>query len=149
MPTRKSKAMTHSFTSSSQAGLVEIRHPLSEAEREIEQSVLAATAKHFAGAAGSLRQAYDAMAADTPIADGVTLEAVNRDGQRGWWVRPAGCVADQAILFLHGGAYMLGSAEAYRGFASQVAVRARVAAFVLDYPLAPEHPFPAAFDAAV
>jgi monoterpene epsilon-lactone hydrolase len=44
---------------------------------------------------------------------------------------------------------MLGSAEAYRGFASQIAIRAGVAAFVLDYPLAPEHPFPAAFDAAV
>jgi acetyl esterase/lipase len=44
---------------------------------------------------------------------------------------------------------MLGSAHGYRGFASQVAVRAGVATFVLDYPLAPAHPFPAAVDAAL
>jgi len=45
-------------------------------------------------------------------------------------------------------AYVLGSAKAYRGLASQVAARAGVAAFVADYPLAPEHVFPAAPKAA-
>ena len=54
-----------------------------------------------------------------------------------------------AILFVHGGGYRLGSAKAYRAFASQVAARARVAAFVVDYPLAPEHRFPAAYDAVL
>ncbi|NPD70437.1 alpha/beta hydrolase fold domain-containing protein [Lichenicola cladoniae] len=44
---------------------------------------------------------------------------------------------------------MMGSAKAYRGLASQLAARTGVAVFVLDYPLAPEHPFPAAFDATV
>jgi acetyl esterase/lipase len=139
--------MTHSFTRS--APSVETLHPLSEPERRIEQSVLAAIGKHFAGASGSRREAYDAMSNDTPVTDDVALEAVDRDGVRGWWVQPAGALADRAILFLHGGAYMLGSAQAYRGFASQIASRAGVAAFVPDYPLAPEHPFPAAFDAAV
>jgi monoterpene epsilon-lactone hydrolase len=139
--------MTHSSIRSTQ--LVETLNPLSEAERELEQSLLAAIGKHLAGFASAPREAYDAMTAETPIADGVALESIDRDGLRGWWVRPAGAVAERAILFLHGGAYMLGSAEAYRGFASQIASRAGIATFVLDYPLAPEHPFPAAFDAAV
>jgi monoterpene epsilon-lactone hydrolase len=130
-------------------GLIETRHALPEEERAIEQAVLAATAQHFATFDGSLRDAYDAMTAQTPIADGVMLQAVDQHGVRGWWVRPANAPADRAILFLHGGAYMLGSAQAYRGFASQMAIRTGVAAFVLDYPLAPEHPFPAAYDSTV
>lgn len=68
---------------------------------------------------------------------------------RGWWIRPDAAPTDRAILFLHGGAYLLGSAGAYRGFASQIAVRADVATFVLEYPLAPARPFPAAFDAVL
>jgi len=127
---------------------VEIRHALTDAERQIEQSVLADIQRLFSNPAGDQRAVYDAMIALTPIAEGVALEAVDRDGVRGWWVRPAGAPTDRAILFLHGGAYLLGSAEAYRGLASQLAARAGVAAFVADYPLAPEHVFPAAPEAA-
>ena len=130
-------------------GLTEIRHKLSEAERQIEQTILADIGRHFATSVGSRRETYDAMPPRTPIAEGVTLEAVDRDGVSGWWVRPADAPADRAILFVHGGAYMLGSAEAYRGLVSQIAVRTGIAAFALDYPLAPEHPFPAAYDATI
>ena len=42
------------------------------------------------------------------------------------------------MLFLHGGAYTMGNADAYRGFVSQIAARAQCSAFILDYPLAPE-----------
>ena len=54
----------------------------------------------------------------------------------------------QAILFLHGGGYVLGSAKAYRGFVSQIVSRARIPALVIDYPLAPEATLPAAPNAA-
>ena len=127
----------------------ENRHALSHDERRIEQAVLAALADHFASFVGSRREAYDAMTAQTPCADGVAFQRVDETQVHGWWARPKAAPDDRAILFLHGGAYMLGSAEAYRGFVSQIAVRAGVAAFVLDYPLAPEHPFPAAYDAVV
>ena len=48
------------------------------------------------------------------------------------------------ILYLHGGAYVVGSARAYRQFAGQIASRANAPAFVTDYGLVPERPFPAA-----
>lgn len=126
---------------------VETTHPISEAERVSEQAALSAIGAHFAGSAGSMRDAYDAMSAMTPIAAGITTEAVDTGAIKGWWVRPAAAPADRAILFLHGGAYVLGSAKAYRGFVSQLVARSGIAAFVPDYPLAPEQPFPAAFDA--
>ena len=136
------------MTTATKTTSIETRHVLSEDERQIEQAVLAGIHQLFSNPTGNQRETYDTMIAGTPIADGATLEAVDRDGVSGWWVRPAGAPADRAILFLHGGGYMLGSAKAYRGLASQVAVRAGVAAFVADYPLAPEQVFPAASEAA-
>ncbi|THD64491.1 MAG: alpha/beta hydrolase [Phenylobacterium sp.] len=137
------------MTHAKKTGLVETRRALPPDERQTEQDVLAGIGRLFSDFVGTRRQAYDAMTSETPIAEGVEMQAIDRDGVRGWWVRRAGAPADRAILFLHGGAYMLGSAQAYRGFASQIAVRAGVAAFIPDYPLAPEHPFPAAPQAAV
>ena len=137
--------MTQIFTT----GLIEARHTLPDEERSIEQAVLAEIGRLFAGFWGSRREAYDAMTAETPLALGVAFEAVAEKGVSGWWVRPESAPAGRAILFIHGGAFILGSATAYRGFASQIAARTGVAVFALDYPLAPEHPFPAAYDAAV
>jgi len=142
------KSKVNYMTTATKTTSVETRHVLSADERQIEQAVLAEIHGLFSNPTGNQRETYDTLIARTPIADGVTLEAVDRDGVSGWWVRPAGAPAGRAILFLHGGAYMLGSAKAYRGLASQVAVRAGVAAFVADYPLAPEHVFPAAPGAA-
>jgi epsilon-lactone hydrolase len=53
------------------------------------------------------------------------------------------------LLYLHGGAYVLGSAFGYRPLAGALALAAETAALVADYRLAPEHPFPAALDDAV
>ena len=136
------------MTTAANTTSVETWHALSDDERQIEQAVLAGIHGLFSNPTGDQRETYDTLITRTPIADGVTLEAIDSDGVSGWWVRPTGAPADRAILFLHGGAYMLGSAKAYRGLASQVAVRAGVAAFVADYPLAPEHVFPAATEAA-
>ena len=136
------------MTTTTETSPVETRHGLPDDERPIEQAVLAEIHRLFSNPGGDQRQTYDTMIATTPVAEDVSLEAVDRDGVSGWWVRPTGAPADRAILFLHGGAYMLGSAKAYRGLASQVAIRAGVAAFVADYPLAPEQVFPAAPEAA-
>lgn len=94
------------------------------------------------------RRGYDEMMARTPIADGVECTPAIINGVPGWWCRPADAVPGTAILYFHGGCYVLGSATAYRGLASQLAGRAKAATFVADYRLAPEHPFPAAFEDA-
>jgi acetyl esterase/lipase len=49
----------------------------------------------------------------------------------------------------YGGGYGLGSAEAYRGFVSQIVSRAGIPALVIDCPLAPEATLPAAPAAAL
>lgn len=62
-------------------------------------------------------------------------------------VVPAGrCPQDAAILHLHGGWFNWGSALAFRHLVGHIAKQSGVAAFVPDYRLAPEHPFPAALE---
>jgi epsilon-lactone hydrolase len=53
------------------------------------------------------------------------------------------------VLYLHGGAYCLGSPVTHRAITSHLARRAAAAVFAADYRLAPEHPFPAALEDAV
>jgi epsilon-lactone hydrolase len=90
------------------------------------------------------RAAFDELMEKTPPAEFVTYEAATVGGVPGWWCRPAEADVGPAILYLHGGAYVVGSARAYRHFAGQIASRANAPAFVADYGLAPERPFPAA-----
>lgn len=54
-----------------------------------------------------------------------------------------------AILYLHGGGYTLGSLATHRSVAAHLARETGSAVFVLDYRLAPEHPYPAALEDAV
>jgi len=94
------------------------------------------------------RAAFDELMAKTPPADNVRHEQAVVGGVPGWWCRPVEASSEAAILYLHGGAYVVGSAQAYRHFASQIASRAQLPVYIADYGLAPERPFPAAVDDA-
>ncbi|MEP9317751.1 alpha/beta hydrolase [Pseudomonas sp. LABIM340] len=50
----------------------------------------------------------------------------------------------RSILYVHGGGFLVGSAEGFSGIAGTLAVSSSATAYVLDYRLAPEHPYPAA-----
>ncbi len=71
----------------------------------------------------------------------------------GEWLRPrrpsAITKASAAILYLHGGAYCLGSPATHRAVTSHLAQAAGLPVFAADYRLAPEHPFPAALEDAI
>lgn len=94
------------------------------------------------------RPGYDELIARTSAPEGVSWTEGEVGGVQGWWCHPADAVPGRAILYLHGGGYVIGSAAAYRGLASQIGARARASTFIADYRLAPEHPFPAAFEDA-
>ena len=94
------------------------------------------------------RADFDSLMEKTSAADEVTYEAATVGGVAGWWCLPPDRMDGCAVLYLHGGAYSLGSAQAYRNFAGQMATRGRTSVFVAEYRLAPEHPFPGALDDA-
>src|SRR5947208_3406084 len=80
---------------------------------------------------------------------GVTTEAVDAGGVAAEWVIPDGADADRVLLYLHGGGYCIGSIVTHRNIAALVAKAAGARTLLIDYRLAPEHPFPAAVDDAV
>ncbi|GAD86073.1 alpha/beta hydrolase [Nocardia asteroides] len=85
------------------------------------------------------------LRAGAPPLRGTTTEAVAEAGVRGEWVRgPRAERADAAVLYVHGGGFVAGSAFGYRGVASRLSTATQLPVFTLDYRLAPEHPFPAA-----
>lgn len=127
--------------------VTETRHPLSLADQALEVKILAAMNEFRSSFNGTVREWYDALLEQTPVAEGVVIEAANSNSVDGYWVTPEGASAERALVFIHGGGYALGSASSYCGFASQLASRTGVRTLVPDYPLAPEHPFPAACDA--
>ncbi len=55
--------------------------------------------------------------------------------------------ARKLVVLVHGGGFVMGEGDAYRGFAQHLANAFRAQVLLLDYPLAPENPFPAAYDA--
>ena len=63
-------------------------------------------------------------------------------------VSPENAASDRVILFFHGGGYMFGSPRTHSAMMSALATRAQARVILASYPLAPEHPFPAASDAA-
>ena len=79
----------------------------------------------------------------------VKVEPVTANGVRAEWSSTPGATDDAALLYLHGGGYVIGSLDSHRHLVTEAGRAAGCWALALDYRLAPEHPFPAAVEDAV
>ncbi|MEE4250143.1 MAG: alpha/beta hydrolase [Alcanivoracaceae bacterium] len=95
-----------------------------------------------------LRAGMRVLTSSTLNAAGVRFQPLQLGTVRGEIAAPAS-PGQQAILYLHGGAYCVGSAATHRAITSHLAREASASVFAIDYRLAPEHPFPAATDDAL
>jgi monoterpene epsilon-lactone hydrolase len=62
------------------------------------------------------------------------------------WLIPPHASQDRALMYIHGGAWFMGSTKTHRGFVAQLAYASGIRALSINYRLAPEHPFPAGLD---
>lgn len=96
----------------------------------------------------ALRASWDDLTSKLKTAPGVRRrEAIVEDMYCEWLV-PEKSDETSAILYLHGGIYMVGSATTHRRMVSYIARKAGMRALIPNYRLAPEHPFPAAVEDA-
>ena len=95
------------------------------------------------------RQRLDAIGSVWPVADDVKLEAVDVNGLRGEWSIAPGSDASRVLMFFHGGGYCSGSIVSHRRMVTEAGRAAKMRTLAVAYRLAPEHPFPAAYDDAL
>ena len=120
-------------------------HSLSQ-EDSVGARALRASVAAFKGklTGTAARAPFDDLMERVAAPADVTFEADTVGGISGFWAKPARPRKGAVILHVHGGWFNLGSAHAYRNFVGQIASSAGTSAFIPDYRLAPEHPFPAA-----
>jgi monoterpene epsilon-lactone hydrolase len=141
--------MQGSTTDRTSTGSVVV-HPLDPEDAPITAAMRAMVSSSKGARPGiEARGQFDAFMESVLPRDDVTFEADTLGGIPGLWVHPADWRSDDAIVHLHGGWFNFGSAKAYRHLVGHIAARAGARAFIPDYRLAPEHPFPAATDDAL
>ena len=121
---------THRITPEDKAGMIGLRAMVEPNKGKMQ------------GIAG--RGPYDAIMMRVAQPEGVSYRQDTIAGVSGWWCEPTGALSGATILHLHGGWFNWGAAGAFRHLVGHIARSAGAAAFVPDYRLAPEHPFPAA-----
>jgi epsilon-lactone hydrolase len=95
------------------------------------------------------RSRMDSLANFFPVPEGTEVEPAVLGGVKGEWVRVRRARRDAAVLYLHGGGYVIGSPASHRHLAAAIGEATGTSVFSADYRMAPEHPFPAAVDDAV
>ena len=94
----------------------------------------------------ALRKALEQFCKLFPVDKNVEIRSLKLAGLNAEEIKPQQ-EATQLIFHIHGGAFYLGSMKTHRAFMSQIAARTQMQVLHVDYPLAPEAPYPAALDA--
>lgn len=89
---------------------------------------------------GARQQFFERMPA------GISWEPGHINGVPGEWITPSQVRTKRALLYLHGGGYIISTPHMHRLLVGRLAHTLSCRAFMPEYRLAPEHPFPAAIE---
>src|SRR5207237_9956228 len=95
------------------------------------------------------RRDFDARSLEYGVASDVTVEPVTANGVRAEWTSTPQDGSDAALLYLHGGGYVIGSLDSHRHLVAEVGRAAGCWALALDYWLAPGELCPTAVEDAI
>lgn len=90
-----------------------------------------------------MRRNTDQRGIDFGLAADVTVQKVSANGVPAEWTATPDADPATAILYLHGGGYVIGSLDSHRHLMAECGRAAGTRTLGLDYRLSPEHPFPA------
>jgi acetyl esterase/lipase len=95
------------------------------------------------------RARIDEIGSVWPVASDIEIVSVDLGGIAGEWSTAPGSEKSCVLLYFHGGGYCSGSLRSHRRLVSEAGRAAGIRTLAVEYRLAPEHPFPAAFDDAL
>jgi acetyl esterase/lipase len=98
---------------------------------------------------GFQRRWLTAVSRPTPLPAGITVRRGSLGGRPAEVLIPRSGAGDRVVLHLHGGGFTVGGFGTHRALAAHLAAAVGAPVHLLDYRLAPEHPFPAALDDAL
>jgi epsilon-lactone hydrolase len=92
------------------------------------------------------RQQWEESALQVELPTNIHIEALTIGGISCEWIKFEGGDPAKVILYVHGGGFSTGSCKTHRDIAARLAIEANIFVLLVDYRLAPEHPFPAAIE---
>jgi acetyl esterase/lipase len=95
------------------------------------------------------RARLDEVGSVWPVATDVRLTPLTIGDLSAEWSSVPGSDASRVLMFFHGGGYCSGSIRSHRRLVTEAGRAAGVRTLAVGYRLAPEHPFPAAYDDAL
>jgi acetyl esterase/lipase len=101
------------------------------------------------GTIEGFRRSLERLTDNFSFEGAASFERVNAGGVPAEWVSAEGSAADRAVLYLHGGGYIIGSVRTHRVLMAGLSQASGARVLGLEYRLAPEHPFPAPVEDAV
>lgn len=100
------------------------------------------------GGAAALRAWFEAINAETPIAEGSIIEKLTLGPCNGELIRVPASDDHKLVIYFHDGGFIFGSPRSYRVVTTNLARTSGARVLSVDYRLAPEHPAPAAHEDA-
>jgi len=95
-----------------------------------------------------MRAKMESMTGAMPPPADVRYEPVDAGGVAAEWITAPNAREERAIVYLHGGGYVIGSIKTHRQLAADLSRAAAAPVLSVDYRLAPEDPHPAALEDA-
>jgi acetyl esterase/lipase len=114
-----------------------IRRMLHVGRAALARDPTPARIRRFAGRIAPLIARRESFTASEPFAIGEC---------RAWWIEPTGSAQGSVILYLHGGAFVAQVRAIHDPLLAAISRAGGARGLMVDYRLAPEHPFPAAID---
>ncbi len=125
--------------------------------KTLQRADLARANEHLVGGAprdgdpdpiGTMRafvRRYGDVDERAPLA-GVSAVKLDGAGFAAEWITTPDTDPSRRLVYLHGGGWVAGDLESHRPIAAELARLTKWSILLVDYRLAPEYPFPAAFD---
>jgi len=113
------------------------------ADREIVKLRELIAARPRASEIAQMRLDAEARAKAFELPADLTVQPVSANGVKAEWTSTPDADPSSAILYLHGGGYVICSLETHRHLVAEIGRASGTRTLAIDYRLAPEHPFPA------
>ncbi|MCB2106702.1 MAG: alpha/beta hydrolase [Rhodobacteraceae bacterium] len=132
--------------------LADVIAPAEQTAREMNQAMAYLEKIRAEGSketVADFRALFDRYGGGFPVPADAKLEPIEAGGRPAEWIGAPDSDPTRVILYFHGGGFAVGGLVSHRRVAYDIAKAAAARVLVLDYRLAPEHPFPAAIEDGV